>query len=69
MPYSVLYGLSIAQIMDDFATAEEAIARLAALRSGNAAGIMILDGEGAEITEADLNARAATEGGDGRKQV
>lgn len=69
MPYSVLYGLSIAQIRDDFATAEEAVARLATLRSGHVAGIMILDGEGLEITEADLNARAGAERGDSRKQV
>ena len=49
MPYSVLYGISVAQIRDDFASAKEAVARLEALRRGHAAGIMILDENGTEI--------------------
>jgi hypothetical protein len=64
MPYSILYGMSVAQIRDDFDTAKEAYARLEALRRANAVGIIILDENGAEISEADLNALAEFEGGD-----
>lgn len=64
MPYSILYGLSVAQIRDDFASAKEAVARVEALRRGNAMGIMILDEDGAEISEAQLNALAEIEDSD-----
>jgi len=65
MPYSILYGISVAQIRDDFATASQAIDHLDALRRGHAAGIMILDEGGMEISEARLRALAEIEGGDG----
>ena len=67
MPYSILYGLSVAQIRDDFASAKEAIARVETLRRGHAAGILILDQNGAEITEARLSAIAKIEGGDSQE--
>jgi hypothetical protein len=64
MSYSILYGISVAQIRDDFAAAKEAVARLEALRRGKAVGIIILDKNGAEISEAQLNALAKIEDGD-----
>ncbi|QKC93684.1 hypothetical protein [Mesorhizobium sp. NZP2298] len=64
MPYSILYGISVAQIRDDFAAAKEAVARLEALRRAKAVGIIILDKNGAEISEAQLNALAKIEDGD-----
>lgn len=64
MPYSVLYGLSVAQIRDDFASAKEAVSRVEALRRGNAVGIVILDDNGAGVSEAQLNALARIEDGD-----
>ena len=64
MPYSILYGISVAQIRDDFASAKEAAARLGSLRRGNALGIIILDENGAEVSEAHLNALARIEDSD-----
>jgi hypothetical protein len=64
MPYSILYGISVAQIRDDFASAKEAVERLEALRRGNAVGIILLDEKGAEISNAHLNALAKIEDGD-----
>lgn len=66
MPYSILYGISVAQIRDHFAAAKEAVARLESLRRGKALGIIVLDENGAEISEAQLNSLAKIEDGDGQ---
>lgn len=62
MPYSILYGLSIAQIREDFPTAREALQRLEALRGGSAVGIIIFDKSDTEISGARLAELAGTEG-------
>ena len=61
MPYSVLYGLSIAQIREDFATAAEVLARLKVLRNSGAVGIIVFDKSDTEINEARLAELAVTE--------
>ena len=54
MPYSVLYGISVAQIREDFARAAEVIARLHALRNNGAVGIIVFDKSDTEINDARL---------------
>ena len=61
MPYSILYGLSVAQIREDFATAKDAFQRLEALRSGAAIGIIIFDKSDTEISAARLAELAEVE--------
>ena len=61
MPYSILYGLSVAQIREDFATAKDAFQRLKALRSGAAIGIIIFDKSDTEISGAHLAELAKVE--------
>jgi hypothetical protein len=61
MPYSVLYGISAAQIREDFATAAQVLARLQALRNGGAVGIIVFDKSDTEISDARLAELARTE--------
>ena len=63
MPYSVLYGMSVAQIREDFATAAEVIARLRALRNNGAVGIIVFDKSDTEINDAHLAELAKAESG------
>ncbi|MEZ2328747.1 hypothetical protein AB6802_03350 [Mesorhizobium sp. RCC_202] len=63
MPYSVLYGISVAQIREDFATAAEVIARLQTLRNNGAVGIIVFDKSDTEINDARLAELAKAESG------
>lgn len=61
MPYSVLYGISAAQIREDFATAAEVLQRIQVLRNGGAIGIIVFDKSDTEINDARLAELAGTE--------
>jgi len=61
MAFSVFYGNSIAQVREDYSSARETLAAVRDFRVRGARGVFVTDGQGHELTDAELETLADQE--------
>jgi hypothetical protein len=54
MAFSVFYGDSVAQVRDEYPSALEALVAARDFRASGARGVFVTDGQGDELTDAEL---------------